>query len=345
MFEMMRRVFGPVAISIIIGAIAMVFVFYGVFNPRASQYGGAASAAVVNGENISTQEFYREYQQRLDLYQQLMKGKADSNFLKQLGLKQQVIDSMVQRKLMLQEAKKLGLFVSDEQLREKIQSLPYFQKNGKFDHELYKNLLQANRYSPAVFEDTIREDALREQLQILFAESIKVSDQELRNELALKQEKRELNLVFLPAGQDAKAKEDFLKKAKVASASRTRFKQFESELKKKKLEVRSTGQFDRLASNVGGVPVADLPDLLKDAFKENSPLEKAKIYEFRGQSILAFNLKNSKPKATDFEKQKETLEKTLLSQKQNQVFEKWMTDVKAKSKIAINKQVVQSDDF
>ena len=96
MFESMRKVFGPVAVSIIIGAIALVFVFYGVFNPRStSGVGGGALAATVNGDGITMQDYGRQYQQRVDYYQSMMKGKADPALLKQLGIGKQIIEEMI----------------------------------------------------------------------------------------------------------------------------------------------------------------------------------------------------------------------------------------------------------
>ena len=126
-------------------------------------------------------ELSREYQQRVDFYQNMMKGKADPNLLKQLGIGRQVVE-LIRNKLLAQEAGRLGMTISDEEVREKIKELPYFKdKGGKFDVERYRNILSANRYSPSTFEDMIRNDLLRSHVADLVRDRAKVSEQELRD--------------------------------------------------------------------------------------------------------------------------------------------------------------------
>lgn len=196
MFQMMRKVFGPAAITVIIGAIAMVFVFYGVYSPRNARIGGGAVAATVNGDSISMAEYSRDYQQRVDFYQNMMKGKADPNLLRQLGIGRQVIEDLVRRKLLLQAAAKMGLTIPDEEVREKIKELPYFKdKNGVFDTQRYNAILDANHYSPATFEDTIREDLMRERVSELMRSRAKVSEGEVERDFQLQEDRREVDYV------------------------------------------------------------------------------------------------------------------------------------------------------
>ncbi|MEW6057731.1 MAG: SurA N-terminal domain-containing protein [Bdellovibrionota bacterium] len=196
MFQTMRKVFGPTAVTIIIGAIALVFVFFGVYAPNSTQSGGAA-AAKVNGDSIPMQEYMREYQQRVEFYQNMMKGKADVNLLRQLGLQQQVIEDLIRRKLLLQEAQRLNLRVSDEELRARIQELPYFKKDGKFSAAHYNQVLQANNYSPASFEETMREDLLRTRLMEFMRGRAKVSTQEIEKEFYATEDRRQVDYVLI----------------------------------------------------------------------------------------------------------------------------------------------------
>lgn len=234
MFETMRKIFGPIAVSVIIGAVALVFVFSGVFNPDGTGgMGAGAMAANVNGDAISLQEFSREYQQRVDFYSNMMKGKADPKLLAQMGLKQQVLEDMIRRKLMLQEARKMGLRVSDEEVREKIAEMPYFKsKDGKFDSARYNQLLTANNYSPATFEDTVRDDQLRGHLVEFLRARTRVSDKEVENEFLASEDKRQVNYVFVSRDEVRKKivvsdKEiaDFLKNDANVGAAKTYYEQ------------------------------------------------------------------------------------------------------------------------
>lgn len=235
MFEMMRKVFGPIAVTVIIGAIALVFVFYGVFNPRGGGgLGGAdgAVAATVNGDSILMNDYLREYKQRVDFYSNMMKGKADPNLLKQLGLPKQVVEELIRRKLILQEAEKAGLTVSDEEIRDKIRQMPYFNKDGKFDAAQYRQVLAANRLDASRFEEMVREDALRAHLIELMRGSVKVSDQEVEKEFQTSEDRRQVDYIMVSRDL-AKKKimisdkevDDFLKTEAGMSAAKTHYEQ------------------------------------------------------------------------------------------------------------------------
>ena len=196
MFELMRKVFGPVAVSVIIGAIALVFIFSGVFSPRGTSGTGAgALAASVNGDSVTLQEFSREYDQRIQNFQNMMKGKLDVQLLKQLRLREQVVEDLIRRKLVSQEAHRMGLMASDEEVKEKIREMPYFKKDGQFSAEQYKGVLEANRYSPSTFEELIRDDLLREQVSSFMSGRVHVSEREIENEFLVSKDLRQVDYV------------------------------------------------------------------------------------------------------------------------------------------------------
>lgn len=199
MLGKMRKSFGPVVAGAIIGAIALVFVFYGVYSPKtASRYSsGGAFAAKVNGETVGLNEFEREYRSRMEYYENMFKGKADLEILKKLGLRRQVLDELIGRKLALQEARKLGFVISDVEVREKIEAMTYFKKDGKFDPATYRQILAANRLSPPDFEETIRDDALRARAAEFIQGIPKASDRELRDEYFTAEDRRQVDYVFL----------------------------------------------------------------------------------------------------------------------------------------------------
>lgn len=237
MFEKMRKVFGPLAVSVIIGAIALVFVFYGVYNPRTTRgLSSGALAATVNGDAIPLADFQREYQQRVDFYQNMMKGKVDTKLLKQLGLQRQVLEDLVRRKIMTQQAHQLGLIVSDEEVRDKIREMPYFKKDGNFDPVLYQQVLQANRYSPSTFEESMREDLLRNRLVEFMKGRAKISEKEIEDEFKNTEDRRTVEFVVINRDIGRKAiaitdKEitDFLASEAGLSAAKNYYSQHQGE--------------------------------------------------------------------------------------------------------------------
>ncbi|MBI3544007.1 MAG: SurA N-terminal domain-containing protein [Deltaproteobacteria bacterium] len=201
----MRKVFGPAAVTVIIGAIAMVFVFFGVYNPRTTKgQGQGALAATVNGDAITMTEFGREYQQRTEMFSNMMKGKIDPNMLKQLRIGEQVVEDLIRRRLVLQEAQRMGMTAPDAEVREKIKEMPYFKaKDGSFDVSRYNQLLAANHYTPAAFEDMIREDILRARVSEFVRGRAKVSEKEVESDFLSQEDRRQVDYVVLD-GETAK---------------------------------------------------------------------------------------------------------------------------------------------
>ena len=66
--------------------------------------------------------------------------------LKQLGVEQQILQQMVDERAALAEAERLGITVSDEEVRQRIFAIPAFQENGAFiGEQRYQQLLRMQR--------------------------------------------------------------------------------------------------------------------------------------------------------------------------------------------------------
>jgi hypothetical protein len=202
MLTWIREKFGTVLISLIIGLIAMVFVFYGVMNPRATRglHEGAV-AGTVNGDAISLQEFQQELKKRTDFFRGLMGGSNLSDEqLKAFHLKERVFQELVQKRLLLQAARAEGLQASDEEIKDQIQSMPVFQKDGKFDVDQYKSMIEGSVYgSPGAFERALRDDLSAQHWSEYFKDRVQVSDAEARKHFLLSEDKRNIRFVLFTA--------------------------------------------------------------------------------------------------------------------------------------------------
>ena len=231
MLHVMRTKFGPGLVGSIIGLIAFVFIFYGVFSPsrtRGLQEG--AVAGTVNGETISLQEFGRAYNQRLEFYKQMSGGKLSEAKMKAARLKEGVFEELANQKLAGQAAHKAGLDGSDEEVRERIRQFPAFQKDGKFDTATYKMVLQANNYAPGQFEKMIREEVTLQNWQGYFRDRVRTSDFEVKREFQLANDKRTIRYVLLTAETGRKGVkvapadiEKFLKEPSKAAMVRSQY--------------------------------------------------------------------------------------------------------------------------
>lgn len=118
------------------------------------------SAIVVNGDDISFQEYQRAYDQLLSTYRQQFGGAVPDALLKSLGLSKQVQTQLIQQALLRQGAQDMGLRVSGPEVQENIQEMVQFQENGAFNMDKYKATLQSNRLTPHKFEASMRYDTL-----------------------------------------------------------------------------------------------------------------------------------------------------------------------------------------
>lgn len=198
MLTWIRAKFGRVVISIIVGFIAFVFVFFGVFSPRSTRglHEGAV-AGKVNGEFITIADFNREYSRRIEYFRKIMGDKMNEDQLKAFRLKGVVFQELVRKKLIVQQSHRMGLTASDEQIKESAREIPAFQKDGKFDFLTYKAVLLANQYTVSGFEKILREDLSSQLWERYFQGRTAVTPDEIRREFIITREKRKIKYIFL----------------------------------------------------------------------------------------------------------------------------------------------------
>jgi peptidyl-prolyl cis-trans isomerase D len=121
--------------------------------------GGSDEVANVDGSTVSLREYSMAMQRQLEFFSQMTGGNPlTAEQIEQFGIKNSVLNSLINQKLMTNLVSKMGLSPGKEEIIEEIKKLPYFQTNGQFNVELYKNLLNQNAYTPSSFENMIAED-------------------------------------------------------------------------------------------------------------------------------------------------------------------------------------------
>ena len=96
-----------------------------------------------------------------------------------LNLKGQALDQLINRRLLLAEARMLDLEISREELQNAIRSYPAFQVNGLFDPLLYQRTLRYLRLTPQEFEAGQREDLLIKKVERFITRSTRVLNAEI----------------------------------------------------------------------------------------------------------------------------------------------------------------------
>ncbi len=190
--------------KIIMGFIAVIFALWGTdeFFKRGASAGKTIS---VNGEKITETDIARGIQNRK---QQIMSRYGESvpaEYLTDEKLRQPVIDSLVQRSLLAQVAKKGGLAANTAALNNEIVSSPAFQQNGVFNQDRYLQLLRYQGFTPATYHKALSEDAMINQLQYSIANTSFVTPTELKNIIGLSFQSRDFDYVVIPADTAEKA--------------------------------------------------------------------------------------------------------------------------------------------
>jgi peptidyl-prolyl cis-trans isomerase D len=184
-----------------LGLVCLAFVIF--YIPDFLRGSGADAAsgdtiASVEGRDITAGEFRRTYQAQLQAYRAAYGANMSEQLLKQLGVEQQILQQLVEERAALAEADRLGIRVSDEEVRRRILSMPAFQENGQFiGEQRYQQVLRMARVplTPSEFEDNVRRELTVEKLRAAITDWLSVPDKELEQEYRRRNDKVKLALV------------------------------------------------------------------------------------------------------------------------------------------------------
>ncbi|OGP92819.1 MAG: hypothetical protein A2156_11875 [Deltaproteobacteria bacterium RBG_16_48_10] len=158
--------------------------------------------AKVNGITIEWREYNDAFQNAVKQYRDALGPSFSEKMIEELGLKDKILDSLIDKILILHEARRLGLSIPDEELREGIESIPAFQVNGQFDRRNYERFLRLSRMTPDEFEQSQRENLLiSKAVSLIKTNEGKVSDEEVLDTYLYENER--INLTFLKVAPDS----------------------------------------------------------------------------------------------------------------------------------------------
>jgi peptidyl-prolyl cis-trans isomerase D len=188
---------GIFAVAILV-ALGIVFVFWGVnFSSDISGF-TRAKGIEVNGREIPVEDVRRNYQEQLSRMQAAM-GEAGVPEEMRAALQQRVLEDAVRQELVRQRTAKLDYEANDAEVLETIREIPAFQVDGKFSPDAYHAALASIGLSAERFEADQRQYAVARQLDRGLFNSAFVLPQELKRQVALREEKRSIAWVTLPA--------------------------------------------------------------------------------------------------------------------------------------------------
>ncbi len=156
---------------------------------RDEDQGLGLTVAQVADRKITLGEYQRSYQRQRQMYQSLYQGRMNDEMLRRLGLEEQALQGLVDERILVLEAERLGIRVDDETLKQRVATAPDFQQDGRFlGGAEIKKRLERQGVTVKEFEDSFRNSLLRERLVALVTDSVHVSAAEAEKEFRRRNE-------------------------------------------------------------------------------------------------------------------------------------------------------------
>lgn len=197
---------------------------------RGEQQGPAV--VIIDGRKVSQREFeeafvrelrlrYRRYQQQ---NQKPLTEEAERDL--RLATAGATLNKIVQEELISREAKRLGIRVTDEDVKNYLVNNPNFQVAGEFDAGVYKRWLEEQLgMTPGEFEEEIRKFILMDRVMAVVGDAARVSPAEARAQWEEDNEKVQVEYISLKpaAGLPTPPTDQQLKNYYTAHLERYRF--------------------------------------------------------------------------------------------------------------------------
>ncbi len=179
--------------GVVLGAIGLVFVFWGInWTMTAPDY-----AAKVNGSEVPVDEVRQAYQRELAQAQRQTDGSVSE--AQRNEIKMRVLNAYVSSEALVTRVDALGYRVSDQELLDDMSQVPLFQVDGKFDKAHAVAVLRAQGRSIPEIEALFRHDAKLRQLDSALSLSSFATATEMKQFRALTRQQRELTWVAFSA--------------------------------------------------------------------------------------------------------------------------------------------------
>jgi len=154
-----------ILLAIVIGLVVISFLFS---SSQTMMMSAPDTIAQVGKYRIKVAEFERMFEQYITMYSKMFGGNTlTAKQIESMGLKEKTIQQLINQKLSLILADKLGIHPSNTEIKEYIKDL---MKNSghEFNVDTYKSLLRYQGTSPLEFEKNIKSDiALKKYQQIV----------------------------------------------------------------------------------------------------------------------------------------------------------------------------------
>ena len=184
--------------KVILALIAITFALFGVDSYMKGDRSGGMIAEV-GDVGISREELSREIQGQSDRMREALGPAFDPAVTETADFRKQVLDSLIERKALLQDANRLKFLAPDAYVASVLAQIPAFQQDGKFSQQRYEAVLRQNGRTPAQFENELRQAFMLEAITSPVSLAAFPSGTSMAQIAHLVAQQREIAWVDLPA--------------------------------------------------------------------------------------------------------------------------------------------------
>ena len=184
--------------KVILALIAVTFALFGVDSYMKGDRSGGM-VAEVGKLGISSEELSREIQAQSDRMREALGPAFDASVTETAEFRKQVLDSLIERKALLQEAQKLKMLAPDAYIAGVLGQIPAFQQDGVFSQQRYEAVLRQNGRTPAQFESELQQAFMLDAMTSPVALAAFPSDTSVKQIARLVAQQREIAWADLPA--------------------------------------------------------------------------------------------------------------------------------------------------
>ncbi len=177
MLDFLRKGAQSTAVKVLFAVIIIVFVFWGVGTFTTER---VDLLAEVNGKEITVNEYQALYNFRYQQLRQMFGKDVTPEFLESINFRRQLLEELIRRKLFEEVAERLGLKVTEEEVRFAISQFPAFQEGGRFSLRRYRLVLRELGLLPKDFEESIRSDLLQARIMHYLTATVFAPEPEVR---------------------------------------------------------------------------------------------------------------------------------------------------------------------
>lgn len=161
---------------------------------------GNGDVASVNGRSISERDLQLALSQERQRLQTQFGSNLPAEFLSEERLRQPALQGLVQRNVLLDKAVDGKMTMSEAALDRMITQMPEFQTNGQFDTQLFVQTIRNIGHTPASFKVLLRDDLVVNQLRNGIASTSFITEEEVKDIVALSRQTRDFSWVRIPLG-------------------------------------------------------------------------------------------------------------------------------------------------